>query len=152
MLVSHDRRLIERVATRVLLLDGGKTDHLGTVAEAFARIGLDVQAPRARDEERRTVARRSAVEEERRQLRRDAAKARAGADTLLAGLEAAAARAREIEELLCLREVFSDPARARDLAAEAEDLRTSVATLTDNWASAEEDAEALERALAALAD
>jgi ATP-binding cassette subfamily F protein 3 len=152
VLVSHDRRLVERVATRVLLLEGGKAEQLGTVAEAFARLGLSAQAARPRDEERRTVARRSAVEEERRRLRRDAVKARAAADALLAGLEAAEARAREIEELLCRREVFSEPSRARDLAAEAEELRDSVAALTDEWAGAEEDAEALERALAALAE
>ncbi|MEW6337838.1 MAG: ABC-F family ATP-binding cassette domain-containing protein [Acidobacteriota bacterium] len=152
VLVSHDRRLVERVATRVLLLDGGATDQLGTVAEAFSRIGLAAQPARPREEERGTATRRSAAEEERRRLRRDAAKARLAADALLAELEAAEARGREIEELLCRREVFSDPARARSLAAEAEDLRESVGVLTDDWAAAEEDAEALERALAALAE
>ena len=50
VLVSHDRRLVERVATGVLLLEGGTAVPLNRVEEAFARLGL-TPVPRLKEQE-----------------------------------------------------------------------------------------------------
>jgi ATP-binding cassette subfamily F protein 3 len=149
LLVSHDRRLIERVATGVLLLDGATAVGVNRVDEAFARLGL-VPAPRRAAEDDSAAPRRSAVEEERRRLRRDAARARAKADTLAGDLEAAEQRLRDVETLLCEPEVFADGRRARELGREADALRAGLDTLLDAWGEAEESAEALAGRLAEL--
>ncbi len=151
LLVSHDRRLVEKVATGVLLLEGGSAVAVNRVEEAFARLGL-VAPPRRGDagDEPPAARRRSAEEEERRRLRRDAARGRERADALAAEMERSEGRLREIDELLCLREVFSDGGRARELAAEADALRASLEDQLDAWGEAEEDAEALEVRLVEL--
>jgi len=149
VLVSHDRHLVEKVATGVLLLDDGHAVPLDRVEDAFARLGLAPALRPAEDNVR--GPRRSAVEEERRRLKRDAARARERADALAAELHAAEQRLREIDALLCEREVYSDLARAQALAAEGEKLRAALDEQLERWSEAEEDAEALERALAELA-
>jgi ATP-binding cassette subfamily F protein 3 len=149
VLVSHDRRLVERVATGVLLLDGGQAVAVNRVEDAFMRLGL-AAALRPREAEREKGPRRSAVEEERRRLRRDAARARDRADDLAVQVEGTEARLADIEEMLCRREVFSDLERARALGEEADALRDAREALSDQWVEAEEDAEALARALADL--
>jgi ATP-binding cassette subfamily F protein 3 len=149
VLVSHDRRLVERVATGVLFLEGEAGFHLNRVEEAFARLGL-APAPRAKDTDAERAPRRSALEEERRRLRRDSARAREHANDLARQVEQAEARLSEIEELLCRREVYSDLERARELGEEAASLREGRDGLSDDWVAAEEDAEALARRLAEL--
>jgi ATP-binding cassette subfamily F protein 3 len=149
LLVSHDRRLIERVATGVLLLDGASAVPVNRVDEAFARLGL-VQAPGRTPEEEGATPRRSALEVERRRLRRDAARARVKADTLAGELEAAEQRLRDVEVLLCEPEVFADGRRARELGREADELRDDLEALLEAWGEAEEDAEALAQRLAEL--
>ena len=149
VLVSHDRRLVERVATDVLLLDGGRAEALNRVEEAFARIGL-APAKAAKPDDRAPAARRSALEEERRRLRRDAARARAAADALHAEVEAAEARVRELDELLCSREVYGDAPRARAMSDERAATAARLDELLDAWTESEEDAEALEHQLASL--
>jgi ATP-binding cassette, subfamily F, member 3 len=149
LLVSHDRRLVERVATGVLLLAGGAATPVNRVDEAFARLGLTPRRERA-DEGESANRRRSAGEEERRRLRRDAGRARERADALAAELEGCERRLREIEELLCRREVFSDASRARELGAEAAALRSGLEEQVEAWGEAEEDAEALALRLAEL--
>jgi ATP-binding cassette subfamily F protein 3 len=149
VLVSHDRRLVERVATGVLLLDGDAAVPVNRVDEAFARLGL-APAPRLKEQEGEKAPRRSAIEEERRRLRRDAARARERADTLADRVEKTEQRLAEVEELLCQREVFSDAGRARELGEEAAALREEVEAFSDEWVAAEEDAEALAQRLAEL--
>jgi ATP-binding cassette subfamily F protein 3 len=149
LLVSHDRRLVERVATGVLLLDGGSALPVNRVDEAFARLGL-APAPRTTDLEADKAPRRSVLEEERRRLRRDAARASERADALAGELEQAEGRLREVEELQCRPEVFADAQRARALAGEAGELRASLEELLESWGEAEEDAEALAQRLAEL--
>jgi ATP-binding cassette subfamily F protein 3 len=149
VLVSHDRRLVERVATGVILLEGEAAIPVHRVEDAFVRLGL-AAAARPRDREGEKAPRRSAVEEERRLLRRDAARARERADALASRVEETEARLGEVEELLCRREVFSDLERARGLGEEADALREGREALSDEWVEAEEDAEALARRLAEL--
>ena len=149
VLVSHDRRLVERVATGVLLLEGETGVPLNRVDEAFARLGL-ARPPRAKKVGAERPPRRSALEEERRRLRRDSARARDHADALASLVEQAEVRLSEIEDLLCQREVFSDLERARELGEEAASLREEREGLSDEWVAAEEDAEALARRLAEL--
>jgi len=149
LLVSHDRRLVERVATAVLLLDGATAVPVNRVDEAFGRLGL-AQAQRRPSEDEPASPRRSALEEERRRLRRDAARARDRADSLGRELEASEQRLRDTEALLCEPEVYADGRRARELGREAEELRTGLDALLETWSEAEEDAEALERRLGEL--
>jgi ATP-binding cassette subfamily F protein 3 len=149
VLVSHDRRLVERVSNLVLLLDGEEAVPVTRVDEAFARLGL-APSSRTKGKDGEKAPRRSAVEEERRRLRRDAARARENADALALRVEQTEARLAEAEELLCSREVFSDLERARELGEEAAALRESRETLSDEWVAAEEDAEALTQRLAEL--
>ncbi len=149
VLVSHDRRLVERVATQVLLLEGDSAVALDSVAEAFERLGLNAAAPRSADDAPRGP-RRSALEEERRKVRREAEKARAQADSLAVELEAAEARLRQVEADQCLPEVYSDAARSRDLAVEAEELRRRADDLMERWTGAEELAESLAERLEVL--
>jgi len=150
VIVSHDRRLLERVATHVLLIEGDGATALNSVADAFSRLGLAPAVPSQGREESIHAPRRSALEEERRRLRRDGGRAREVADELGAAVEASELRLREIDALLCEREVFSAPQRAQGLAREAEILREDCATLFDEWTAAEEDATALERRLVEL--
>jgi len=149
ILVSHDRRLVERVATGVLLIEDGAATPVNTVAEAFARLGL-TRASEEKPTAQGVGPRRSAAAEERRRLKRDAARAQEVAAALAAEIEAGEARLAEIEELLCEREVFSDAARARALAAEAAALRPVLRDVIERWAEAEEDAAALAARLAEL--
>jgi ATP-binding cassette subfamily F protein 3 len=149
VLVSHDRRLVERVATGVLLIEDGVATPVNTVTEAFARLGLTRPAeekPAAQG----ARARRSAAAEERRRLKRDVARAQELAASLAAEIEAGEARLGEIEELLCQRDVFSDAARARALAAEAEALKPALRDVLERWAEAEEDGSALGARLSEL--
>ena len=149
VLVSHDRRLVERVATGVLLLEGGTGIPVNRVDEAFARLGL-APAARMREQEAEKPPRRSAVEEERRRLRRDASRARQNADALAAELDAVEQRVREFETRQCEPDVFADPVRARDTAAEAEAARRRANELLEAWGEAEEGAVELEGRLAML--
>ena len=149
VLVSHDRRLVERVATGVLLLEGEAAVPVNRVDEAFARLGL-APGPRAKELDTEKPPRRSALEEERRRLRRDTARARERADTLASRVEQTEARLAEVEDLLCRWEVFSDLERARELGEEAVTLREEREGLSDEWVAAEEDAEALAQRLAEL--
>ncbi len=149
LLVSHDRRLVERVATGVLLLADSTATPVNRVDEAFARLGLTPRRERA-DEGEAPSRRRSAEEEERRRLRRDAGRARERADALAAELETSERRLREIEELLCSREVFSNASRAREFGGEAAALRAGLEERLEAWGEAEEDAEALALRLAEL--
>ncbi len=152
ILISHDRRLVERVATDVLLIEHGRVEPLNRVDDAFARIGLAPVRPAARADDKASAPRRSALEEERRRLRRDATRAREGANALAADLERAEERLRDIDELLCRRDVYSDHVQAAALAAEADALRASLDELLETWTEAEEDAEALESRLAELSE
>ena len=97
-----------------------------------------------------TKPRRSALAEERRKLRRDAAHAREQADALASSVEQEEVRLAEIEALLCEREVYSDHEKARRLANEADVLREEREAHAEEWVAAEEDAEALAQRLAEL--
>jgi ATP-binding cassette subfamily F protein 3 len=151
VLVSHDRRLVEQIATDVLLLDGGRAEPVNRVDEAFERIGLPVRKAAGKTEERPAGPRRSAAEEERRLLRRDAARARARVAALADELERAEARLAEIDALLCDRTVYSDHVRAAALAREGEELRAARDEAMESWIEVEDDAAALEARLAELA-
>jgi ATP-binding cassette subfamily F protein 3 len=151
VLVSHDRRLVEQIATEVLLLEGGRAEPVNRVDEAFARIGLGPLRPATSAEERTAAPRRSAVEEERRRLRRNAARARERVTTLAVELEGAETRLREIDELLCDRAVYSDHLQATALAREADELRAARDESMEAWVEAEDDAAALEARLEELA-
>lgn len=149
VLVSHDRRLLERVATGVLLLEEGGAVPVQDVEQAFLRLGLPGSS-RTGGESERTGAgpRRSPQEEERRRVRRACTRARESADAVAADLASLESRLQDIEGLLCLPEVFSDADRARALAVEADGLRPRIAELLERWERAEQEALDLESRLA----
>jgi ATP-binding cassette, subfamily F, member 3 len=149
VLVTHDRRLAERVATSVLLLSEGAATPVNRVEDAFAALGMALSSA-GRSASGGTAPRRSPLEEERRRLRRDSGRARAEADRLAASLASAEGRLREIDDLLCQSEVFGDPWRAAALGREGDEIRAALDSLIDTWSVAEEDAEALESRLAEL--
>lgn len=150
LLVSHDRRLVSRVATAALLLEKGVARPCQSVEEAFARLGLAAdKAPAPAGGETR-AARRSPLEEERRRLRREAGRARQRADQLAAAMQEDQQRLAELELLLCDRQVYSDGQWAAALAAEAEAVRARLDTVLEEWVEAEEEAEALTGALQRL--
>jgi len=152
ILVSHDRRLVERVATGVLLLEQGRAVPVQDVEQAFARLGLP---DRGRREERRSSApgpRRSIAEEERRLLRRKLSRARETADLLAEELASRESRLRRIEAELCRPDVYSDPEQARALADEADGLRPQVDEVLARWETAEQEALDLESRLVHLAE
>jgi ATP-binding cassette subfamily F protein 3 len=151
VLVSHDRRLLEQIATDVLLLEGGRAEPVNRVDEAFARIGLPSSRAATKSEERAAVPRRSAMEEERRRLRRDASRARERVAELAVELERAEARLAEIDALLCDRAVYSDHVQAAALSREGEGLRAFRDETMEYWLEAEDDAAALEARLVELA-
>jgi ATP-binding cassette, subfamily F, member 3 len=149
VLVSHDRRLVEQVATQVLLLEQGSAVPLNTVAEAFARLGLT--APGARPAEAVSRGpRRSVLEEERRKIRREADKARSAADGLAGELEATEAELRQAEAEQCRPEIYTDATRSRELADRVVAMRAATADLMERWAAAEELADSLVERLSVL--
>ncbi len=149
VLVSHDRRLVERVATGVLVLEGETVRAVGRVEEAFERIGM-ASRPKPEGRAAATGARRSPEEEERRKLRRDARRAQERAKTLAGELERLEARLQEIETALCDRAVYSDARRAAELVREAKALRAQRDEAMEAWVEADDDFAALQARLAEL--
>jgi len=145
LLVSHDRRLLERVATRVVLIHDGSADEVRDVAEALRRAGVtkgpgtETPAP--------SGARRSPLAEEERRLRRDVERLREG----LAGLEEDIERRRRIiteaQEAMVDRAVWSDPERLKSVQAELAAARDGLDELEERWTETAEDVESLEARL-----
>ncbi len=148
LVVSHDRRLLERVATRFVLVRGGRVEEVGSVAEALAAFGLAGERPQRKVQRREEGGRRSPLAEEERRLRRDVERLRAEVERLEAEVERRHGVIARSQEAMADRTVWSDPVRLAEVKAELEAARDGLDELEDRWAEAAEDLEALETRLA----
>ncbi len=138
VVVTHDRSLMARLATRVLevrdgrvrLYPGGYDDYESTrlARERPAPVAPAAPAPRAPAaprpaaiaEERRERARRQKHEQEVKRIEKD--------------LESREAEVREIEHRLADPAVFSDATQSKELVASYERLRTEIESLWERLA------------------
>ncbi len=146
VLVSHDRRLVERVAHRIVLLEGGRAREVASLSEALGRAG-----PRPADRRGCGSAgarRRTPLAEERRRLRRDVERLRREVGELEAEIERRQRAIAEGEAALADRTVWGDPGRLREVQGAIAAARDGLDALEERWAEAAEDLEALEARLA----
>lgn len=150
-LITHDRDLINRVATRVLYVEAGAVDSHPGNYDDFLRVRAETEAagaPTGRTPEpagrksKKDLRREEA--ERRRRIRERTAPLRRRVRELedeIAGLEA---RLAAVEADLARPETYAAPDRAAELARERAELAQRVETLTREWERAAEDLEALE--------
>ncbi len=148
VLVSHDRVLLEAVATGVLLLQEGKALPVLSVEEAFTRLGVKAAKPKA---SKAPGPRRSLKEEERRQILRELA----AMERELAEVEKELMNTEklmgELEASVALPEVMNDPQKLRWLADQLAAARQRQDRLWQRWAEVGEGVEQLRKLLTALA-
>jgi ATP-binding cassette subfamily F protein 3 len=158
-LITHDRDLIDRVATRLGYVEGGTVrEYLGNYREYMAKRSEELEGARAaaaaaespvaerggRKEQRRSDA------ERRTRIRRETAPLRAEVDELEARIAAGEDRLAEVERLLAAPVTYGDPKVAAELAREQAGLRRELETLTETWERAATALEETQRRLAEL--
>ncbi len=146
LVVSHDRRLLERLATRVLLVEDGRVDERQRVADAMP--GASPAAPPS--DPAASVGdgrRRSPLAAEERRLRRDVERLEAEVADLEAEIERRHRVVAAGDEAMADREVWSDHERLRTVQGEIDDARDGLEDLEEHWAEAGEDLEALRHRL-----
>jgi len=149
LLVSHDRRLVERVAGRVLVVRGeGLVEEVRDLGAAMELFGMGSPAPKGTPRTGATRGgRRSPLAEEERRLRRDVT----ALEKRVTGLETELERRHGViaaaEEAMTDRSVWSDPERLRQVQAELEAARDGLDELEERWAEDAEDLEALQTRL-----
>ncbi len=148
LLVSHDRRLLERVANRFVLVRDGRVEEVGSVSEALAAFGMAPARSVRKERQPAGTGRRSPLAEEERRLRRDVERLRAEVESLEAEVERRHGVMAAAQEAMADRLVWSDPERLAGVKAELEAARDGLEELEDRWAEAAEDLEALEARLA----
>ncbi len=148
LVVSHDRRLLERVATRVALARGGTLEEYPSVADALAAAGIGRPAAGASARKApRRASRRSPLAEEARRLRRDVERLRSRVEELESAIEERQRTVTRSEAAMADREVWSDPTRLAELQAAVSRARSELPELEEAWTEAAEDLEALEARL-----
>uniref|UniRef100_A0A7V2EEE9 ATP-binding cassette domain-containing protein n=1 Tax=Thermoanaerobaculum aquaticum TaxID=1312852 RepID=A0A7V2EEE9_9BACT len=144
--VSHDRALVEAVATGVVLVAEGSVQPVNSVSEAFASLGLE--KPRTK-----TPAapgrRRSPQEEERRQLQRELTRMEQALAEVEGELLAIEKSIGELEAELTHPEVIADPQRLAFLASNLQALKTKQESLWQRWCQAAEAVESFRTVLRA---
>ncbi len=144
LLVSHDRRLVERLAQRVIVVRDGRAEEVAGLSQALELFGIgrpaQKSAPRAGAAR---GGRRSPLAEEERRLRREVAVLQ----TEVAGLEAELERRHrtiaETQDAMADRAAWSDPQRLRRLQEALDAAREGLEELEERWAERAEDLEAL---------
>jgi len=150
-LITHDRDLINRVASRVLYVEGGRVDSHPGNYDDFVRVRADDEpasagpapAQGAGRPSRKDLRRREA--ERRRALRERTAPLRQRVEELEDAITRAEARLAEVEAELARPDTYSDPGRAADLARERADLAQALDSLTARWELAAEELERVTR-------
>lgn len=156
-LITHDRDLINRVATRVVYVDGGTVrEYLGNFDDFLARRAAEVAAAPAgapasaaeggegrpgRKDLRRVEA------EHRARVRRETGPLREEVSRLEGEIASAEGRLGEVEAVLADASTYADPVLAASLARERAELSRRVAELTPRWEAAATELEERERAL-----
>lgn len=148
LLVSHDRRLVERVAHRFFVVRNGTAEETPSLSAAMELFGMGKPAqkavPRAANAR---GGRRSPLAEEERRLRRDLAALEKTVARLEAELERRHRTIAEAQEAMADRAVWSDPQRLRQVQEELDEAREGLDELEERWAEEAEDLEALKQRL-----
>lgn len=149
LFVSHDRALVEAVATGVFLLQEGRLVPVNSVGEAFARLGLE----KPKEKPAKVAApRRSREAEERRRIQQDLAKVERELAVVEKELTEAEKLLGELEAALTLPEVMADPEKLRFLATSLEQARAQQERLWSRWCELAEVVESQRRRLSALSE
>jgi ABC-type glutathione transport system ATPase component len=146
LLVSHDRALVERVATSVLLLAEGRARPVLSVEEAFAQLGL----AKPKEKTGKAGPRRSPQEEQRRRLVQELGRMERELGEVEKELVQTEKLLGELEAALTSPEVLQDPQRLHQLAKELERAREKQNQLWQSWCQVGEGVENLRRKLLAL--
>jgi ATP-binding cassette subfamily F protein 3 len=146
LLVSHDRALVERVATSVLLLAEGQARPVLSVEEAFAQLGL----AKPKEKTGKAGPRRSPQEEQRRRLVQELGRMERELGEVEKELVQTEKLLGELEAALTSPEVLQDPQRLHQLAKELERARAKQNQLWQSWCQVGEGVENLRRKLLAL--
>ena len=150
LFVSHDRWFVSALATRIIeLTPDGYRDFPGTFEEYLGRCGddhLDAVAAEARRKEEQRGAReqKGALQEARdasKRLRNRLKSIPQQRDAVLARIETAEARLREVQELYCSAGFFehTPSEQVAQLQLEEQSLRAQVDTWMSDWESLEEE-------------
>ena len=127
IIVSHDRYLIEKVSTRVIEI-GGEDASFASASKGEKEIG-ETGYIKGSQEER--LAKKKAEAEKRRAERK-----LADIENQLGSLET---RKKDLENQLCLPVVFSDPARARKVSQELEEVKAELEEVYELWMELQEE-------------
>lgn len=146
--VSHDRALVEAVATGVVLVAEGAVQPVNSVAEAFTALGLEKPQAKVR---RPQGSRRSPQEEERRQLQRELTRMEQAVAEVEGELVSIEKSIGELEAELTHSDVMTDPRRLAFLASNLQALKAKQETLWQRWCQAAETVERLRKIVRALA-
>jgi ATP-binding cassette subfamily F protein 3 len=138
LIVSHDRHFLDNLAERVIEVRGGRVyDYPGNYSwflEKREELLKKQDGPaEARPEKKgggNAAGKQEGRKEEKKRAPRKPGKELAA---LEAGIAKGEARREEIDALLCLPEVFSDPARARALARERGELEENLSAAYRRW-------------------
>ncbi len=152
VVVSHDRRFLEAVTNRVILVSGGTAIEHRSIAGALTAAGVAGATPEPTEPQRRPSSgnRRSPLAEEVRKLRRDVARLRERVASLEEAIEARHRSIAEGEESMADRQIWADPGRLQEIQHTVETARTELTGLEEEWTEAAGDLEALEERLQAL--
>ncbi len=146
VLVSHDRRLLERAAGRFLLLADGRAVETASVEEALGLAGVvAVKKPPAAGHT--AARRRSPLAEEERRLRADLERLRGELARTEEEIDRRHRTIAEGQEAMADRTVWSDPGRLKAVQAELSSARDGLDELEERWAETAEDVESLEARL-----
>ena len=135
LIVSHDRHFLDNLADRVIEVRGGRVhDYPGNYSWFLEKREevLNEEVLKKQDEPAPAKKGDGRTAEKTRASGK-AGKAGKELAALEAGIAKEEARREEIDALLCLPEVFSDPLRARELAKEREKLEQTLSAAYRRW-------------------
>jgi len=145
LLVSHDRRLVERVAGRIVAVHDGGIEEVPDLTAALELFGLGKPSPKPATPAAPAAGggRRSPLAEEERRLRRDVAALEREVAALEAELDRRHHAIAEAQQAMADRAAWSDPARLRHLQEQLDTARDGLEALEERWTERAEDLEAL---------
>ena len=155
-LITHDRDLINRLATRVVYVDGGALgEYIGNYDDFAAKRVAEEAAAASAPERGRVAApdgergtrrdERRADAERRNRIRRQTAPLRARVEGLEAEIAEAEARLAEVDARIADPATYADPRAGADLGREQISLRRALEELTGKWERAALELEDAER-------
>ena len=152
VLVSHDRSLLEAVATRILELRDGELHEIrGGVAELLARLRREREAPPGPKPPGSATATPATTRRQRqKELQRRRAVLHREVEALETAIGEAEARRAEIDRALGAPEIWRSGTDSRALATERRRVEAALSGQLARWEAALAELDAVEAALAAL--